>query len=238
MQTGQEVAGFGAQDPGMETNTLTPFETLAADDPRAIFASAMETARRVVAGVRPDQFDDPTPCDDFDVRLLLGHLVAVLQRVVLLGRGDDPFLVNEEITGVADDGWEQLWRENIRQVERAWADDEVLTRPMVLPWAQLPGGGMLLSYASELTSHTWDLAVATGQDVAWDGRVLGAAWEAIRWMGHDRQAMFEQVSATMPVEVRRAGPPFRNPVPVPDDAPFIDRLVAWVGRDPRWSPVT
>ena len=31
--------------------------------------------------------------------------------------------------------------------------------------------------------------------------------------------------------------PFAEAVPVPDDAPAIDRLVAWNGRDPARGPV-
>jgi hypothetical protein len=30
--------------------------------------------------------------------------------------------------------------------------------------------------------------------------------------------------------------PFADAVPVPEDAPAIDRLVAWQGRDPHWRP--
>jgi hypothetical protein len=30
--------------------------------------------------------------------------------------------------------------------------------------------------------------------------------------------------------------PFGPVVPVPGDAPPIDRLVCWQGRDPRWRP--
>lgn len=35
---------------------------------------------------------------------------------------------------------------------------------------------------------------------------------------------------------RPPGIPFADAVPVPDDAPAVDRLVAWQGRDPRWRP--
>ena len=40
----------------------------------------------------------------------------------------------------------------------------------------------------------------------------------------------------LPAAERPPGVPFADAVPVPDDAPVIDRLVAWQGRDPHWRP--
>ena len=39
----------------------------------------------------------------------------------------------------------------------------------------------------------------------------------------------------LPAEGRRADPVRRPVQPVADDAPAIDRLVAWTGRNPAWS---
>jgi len=88
---------------------------------------------------------------------------------------------------------------------------------------------------SEVTVHTWDLATATGQAPAWDPHVLEAAFASIRGglPAEDRQAIFDAIAQQMPPERRAPGPPFANAVPVPDDAPLLDRLVAWTGRTPR-----
>ncbi|GAA1511493.1 hypothetical protein [Nocardioides humi] len=40
----------------------------------------------------------------------------------------------------------------------------------------------------------------------------------------------------MPAEPRGGEIPFGPVVPVADDAPAYDRLVAWTGRDPQWQP--
>jgi len=53
--------------------------------------------------------------------------------------------------------------------------------------------------------------------------------------GGDRLAAFERIIASMPEERRPLRPAFLDVVAVADDAPLIDRLVAWTGRDPGWS---
>ena len=71
---------------------------------------------------------------------------------------------------------------------------------------------------SEITTHTWDLACATGQRPAFDDGVVGLSLATMQ--------------IALPPEMRGGEVPFAAPVPVADDAPAIDRLVAWVGRRP------
>lgn len=205
---------------------------LAEDDPRALFGRAVALAGSVISSVSPDQLDAPTPCTEYDVRTLLGHLTTVLHRVTALGRGQDPFALPE--VQVADDGWVEAWFDVVEDARSAWSDDDTLTRVMRLPWAELPGSGMLAMYTCEVTLHTWDLATATGQQPAWDERVVGVAYEALRRAlpGPGRTAILEAVVAEMPPEHREGGLPFAEPVHVATDATLIDRLVAWSGRRP------
>lgn len=206
-----------------ENITATPSTaTLAADDPRSYFARAVRIGGTVIGAVRPDQLTGRTPCDDYDVRLLTGHLVSVLRRVAAVGRGESPFSVPQETTGVADDGWLAAWQAAAHEVQDVWSDDAVLDKMLTLPWTSLPGRVALPIYVSEVTTHTWDLAVATGQSPAWDDEVAGYGLAAMR--------------QAAPPEMPRGGEvPFAAVVDVPSDAAPIDRLVAWTGRDPRWS---
>lgn len=198
-------------------------------DPRPILDRAIATGGSVVAGVRPDQLTAPTPCPEMDVRAMLAHLVAVLDRIAALGHGDDPFAVTE--THADDDAWSDAWARSARRAAEAWRDDAVLGQPMTLPWIQGSGAEVLASYFSELTVHTWDLATATGQHPDWDDTVVTAALAARDILpAENRRALFEEISAAMGLE--EVAIPFAEAVPVPDDASAIDRLVAWNGRDP------
>jgi uncharacterized protein (TIGR03086 family) len=199
-------------------------------DPRPILDRAIATCGAVIAGVRPEQLTKPTPCTDMDVRALLAHLVGVLDRVAVLGNGGNPFAVGD--IAVADDRWPDAWREAGRRAADAWSDDSVLERPMALPWIEGSGAEVLASYFSELTVHTWDLATATGQQPDWDDAVVAAAFDAARRIlpAENRRALYEQVSAARGFD--EVAVPFAEAVPISEDAPAIDRLVAWNGRDP------
>ena len=198
-------------------------------DPRTILDRAITIGGSVVAAVRPDQLTAPTPCSEMDVRAMLGHLVGVLDRIAALGRGEDPFAVIE--TPAPDDGWSDAWTASARRATDAWSDDAVLDGPMALPWVQGTGADVLASYFSELTVHTWDLATATGQRPDWDDAVVDAALAARDFLpAENRRALFEEISASMGLD--EVAIPFAEQIRVSDDAPAIDRLVAWNGREP------
>jgi uncharacterized protein (TIGR03086 family) len=234
------VTGSVAEDGDMtnDTGTSTTAVLTAADDPRPLFARAVRIGGEVVAGVRPDQLGDPTPCDEYDVRTLLDHLLLVLRRVAAMGRGDDPFGPDVLASPtVPDDGWPAAWAAAAQAVEEAWADDWALARIIRLPWMEGNGATTLVVYLNELTVHTWDLAVATGPQPTWDAEVLALAFDGIRFLPPTgRPALFAQSKAQMPADFRDWSDPFADAVPVPDDAPLVDRLVAYNGRDVnRWS---
>lgn len=206
-------------------------ETPVLADPRSTFANAVALTTAVIGRVGPHQLSNPTPCEELDVEGLLGHLVTVLRRVAALGRGDDPF--GPDVMAPVEGELREMWMAAAEDVEAAWADDAVLGRTMRLPWAETTGAAMLVSYLNEITVHTWDLATATGQRPAWDPQILTLAFDGIRFLpGENRAAMFDSLRAGMPAGQRDFADPFADAVPVAEDAPLIDRLVAWNGRRP------
>ncbi|HWE57801.1 MAG TPA: TIGR03086 family metal-binding protein [Acidimicrobiales bacterium] len=183
-------------------------------DIRREFALAVSVSVRVIAGVRPDQLADPTPCADFDVRGLMNHLVMVLRRVAAMGRGESPFSVTDQV----DDGrWTDEWLTAAHQCQDAWTDER-LTASIELPWTTMSGHDALAVYVSEVIVHTWDLAQATLQEADWPHPVLEAAYAAL--------------VPQMPATGRSDEIPFADAVTVADDAPILDRLIAYSGRQP------
>ena len=74
----------------------------------------------------------------------------------------------------------------------------------------------------EVIVHGWDIAVASGQSFSCPPELLEAA-----------HGFVQPTVAGNP-----DGTPglFGPPVPVPDDAPPLDRLLGLTGRDPAWQP--
>ena len=221
----------------VDTNIEAALQSLMVSvDPRPLFGRAVALGAEVIAAVPRDRFGDRTPCRDYSVRQLMGHMVDALRRVAILGRGEDPFGAPPLDPATVHDGeWLTLWRLANHEVEHAWADAEVLTRTITLPWATLPGAAQLLTYTNEITVHTWDLAAATGQLPTWDDEVVQAALAAIRVVlpAGNREATFRAILESMPPETtQQFKMPFAEAVEIADDASPIDQLVAWNGREP------
>lgn len=189
-------------------------------DPRPLFARAAALGADVIANVKPSRFDEPTPCDEYDVHALLGHLVAGVRRLAAAGRGLDADTLPLVVDDVGDEDWSAAWAAAVDEVDLVFTDD-VLAQTLTLPFAVLPAPIALTLYVAETTVHTWDLATATGQSPAWDDEVTTTADAAMR-MG-------------LPGEPRGGEVPFAPVVDIDLGAPAIDRLVAWSGRNPAWT---
>jgi uncharacterized protein (TIGR03086 family) len=228
-ETGQQATGLASYHRSM--NTTAP---VALVDPRPTLARSVALAGVTVAAVRPEQMANPTPCGTFDVRQLLGHLLGVLDRIAVVGRNkENPFARPEDFEPT-DGDWVGAWNQFARAAEAAWVDPSALTRPTMLPWAAESGALALRTYVAELTTHTWDLARATGQQPEWDDDVLAMSLAVMREIlpAAGRSEMFDAIRATMPQEMRGRPDPYQPAVPLDADAALIDQLVAHVGRDP------
>lgn len=204
-------------------------------DPRPQLADAMTVATDVMSSVRPEQLGDPTPCTGMAVRELMAHLVGVLHRVAAIGTGANPMEVDTDSLAIADDALLTAWGDAVRAVDDAWRDDASLDRPTWLPWQQGPAAEVLAaSYLSEILVHTWDLATATAQRPAFPDDAVALALEKVKTiLPADRAAAYEAARQAMGDQLRNFDDPFGPVVDVPDDAPLIDRLVGWTGRDPN-----
>src|SRR3954453_8855863 len=121
---------FGCDRRPMTTSIALP------TDPRPAFATAVGTAVDAMGAVRPDQLSGPTPCTEFDVRTLLGHLLSVLRRVAAVGRGESPFSVPQVSTDVPDDGWGAAARAAADDVLAVWATTPCSTASSRCPTAR------------------------------------------------------------------------------------------------------
>ncbi len=187
------------------------------DDPRPRYSAALSWTHGLMAAVDATRLDDPTPCAEFDVRALLGHLVSTVDRARVIGEGVEPFSSVPVITtGVADDGWADAYRATTDAMWKTWTDDGLLDRTVTAPWGDAPGRAIVWGYLNETLVHGWDLAVATGQDPETDPELAEAVLEAARHF--------------IPAEVRGGHVPFAPVVTPRPGAGPTERLANWSGH--------
>ncbi len=194
-----------------ETMTTTP----ALPDHRDDVARAQEWVAGLLAGVQRTQYGDATPCTEFDVELLIKHLIAVADRLVVLGRGEPADSVHRMAPEVPVD-LVAAYRERMAAARETWADDAALTRMVEVPWGQAPGAAVLGVYLSEHLTHGWDLAVATGQASEADPELAAKALRG--------------VEPAVPPERRGSPVPFGPVVEPSPDAGPTERLANFLGR--------
>jgi uncharacterized protein (TIGR03086 family) len=185
---------------------------------RDLFADALAMAEQVVAAVAPGDLERPTPCADWDVRDLLGHLVATVRQADKVGRG-----ARVSVAGVVRlerrDRWAATFGAAARKAHAAWSEAEPPPTDVPLPWGLVPAPVVLSGFVLELVAHSHDMAVSLGRAESLDER-LG-------------EAALRIAERLLPPALRGESDAFAEPVPVASAAGVYARLAAFLGRTPR-----
>ena len=122
----------------------------------------------LVAGVRPGQWQDGTPCSQWDVRMLVHHLLYEQRWVPPLMEGLTIEHVGDRFEGDLMGGdaamWPGLLASSIEQAHAAVARPGALDRTVHLSFGDASGREYVMQLTADLAIHAWDLARATGQD--------------------------------------------------------------------------
>ena len=135
-----------------------------------------------VGGCRVGQFGDPTPCSEWDVEALLGHILSVISSYSVLPAGDHA--AARPVASIADGQHEQVYAALARDALAAWTRPGALERPCPHVMGVMPGARALAIHTSDLLLHGWDLAVATGQDATIDPELGELALATLRDVLH------------------------------------------------------
>jgi uncharacterized protein (TIGR03086 family) len=187
-----------------------------ANDPRPMLVRALDQTQALIDTIGADELTLPTPCPEYDVRTLLGHLMTVVGRIELGLTGGNPLDLPTVTEGVDD--FQGTWKERRTKVDSTLANDAVLTQICTLPWATVPGAAAIAAYTGELTTHSWDLAKATNRTDLLDDSLAEYCLPLVRQF--------------IPADQRGGHVPFGPVVPVADSASPYDQLAGWQGRRP------
>lgn len=167
----------------------------------------------LIANLSSDDRERSTPCDQWTVHDLLAHMCSGGHMVAGGLQGEAP---PADAADHLADGPAAGWVGTVAHM-RAAATPEALAATHQMPFGEVPGEMAMSVIVADQATHAWDLARATGQDLAMDDELAG--WALDVW----RQVV--------PAE-GRTGDGFAPAVEVPESAPAIDRLVGYTGRRP------
>jgi uncharacterized protein (TIGR03086 family) len=170
-----------------------------------LFARASEWTNDKVDGA-VTKLDAPTPCDEWDVRTLMNHMLETQRYFANSARGEDASLSPDPPELLGDDPAAQF-REGRADTLRTFGEPGVIEKT---------GPALGIAFSDQLL-HGWDLAVATGQDSTMPDGLAEAAYDMIhgRFTDEQRKGVFKPEIAVGP------------------DATAQEKLLAYVGRQPQ-----
>ena len=187
------------------------------NDIAALHRRALDRTGVVVAGVRPDQLDGPTPDQEWDVRALLNHLVAGNLWAAELAAGKTIDEVGDRLDGdVLGDDPLAAYDRSASAARAAFEAPGALDAACAVSYGPVPGSVYAGHRFIDVFIHGWDLARATGQDPSLDPELVAACTEVL-----EPQLAMLQGSGL-----------FGTPVEVPARADAQTRLLASLGRHP------
>jgi uncharacterized protein (TIGR03086 family) len=174
-------------------------------DPLDLYGRASEWTLSKVAGATAD-LSASTPCDEWDVRALMNHMLDTEQYFAGRARGED-------VSRPSPTPPQLLGDDPVADFQRA--RDDILSTFGQEGVVERTGPSLGIAFCDQLL-HGWDLARATGQDAAMPDGLAAVAYDMIHGMMGEGQR----------------GGAFKPEVPVPEDASAQDRLLGFTGRNP------
>ena len=184
-------------------------------------AAAAESAR-IVGGVRGDQLSAGTPCNDWDTRELLNHIILWTAYSAERRARDEQVpdeLMNKDF--VAEPGYAADYAAQLDKAVAAWSDPAAWQRNLNVMGTPTPAADVAALLIAEMVLHGWDAAKASGQ----------------RYTARDDVAAAVLTAVEANAELFRKYQGFADAVPVPASASALDRALAASGRDPAWTPI-
>jgi uncharacterized protein (TIGR03086 family) len=183
-------------------------------------APAADRVVRLLDAITDDRLAAPTPCSETTVGDLLSHVLGLAEAFRGAAAKEPDPGPPPSAPPALDPHWRRLLPQRLDALVVAWRDPAAREGMAHAGGVEMPAAEMAVVALDELVLHGWDIARATGQ-------VYDADPASV-------QACFGFVAPA----VRPEGVPglFGPPVPVPEDAPMLDRLVGLSGRDPSWTP--
>jgi uncharacterized protein (TIGR03086 family) len=187
--------------------------------------AAADEVARVVAGVRDDQLDNPTPCEGTSVAALLDHFVGLtLAFRHAAEKSPLPSRPSASAHELVPD-WRTRLPAQLSALAEAWRAPSAWEGTAEAGGVEMPAPAMAAVALDELVVHGWDLAVATGQTYSVSDTDAQACMAFAGAVGESAEERLGLYGLRVPVPARGAGtgPAARAHGPRPGVAPVATR---------------
>jgi uncharacterized protein (TIGR03086 family) len=175
---------------------------------------------QLVRQVGPGQWDGATPCTEWNVRSLVGHLITgrhvyrgflegvpVAELRLMLQRPDEA--AGEDPVAACESA--------VRSIRAAFEQPGALERTVHHTIGDMPGRQLLVQLVADCVVHSWDLATAIGADPGLDEQLV--------------ELSYEFYLPLMQKDAVYAYGWFKPPAsPLPEGATALERLLYLLGR--------
>jgi uncharacterized protein (TIGR03086 family) len=193
-------------------------------------------ARELIAlaeGVTDDMLQAPTPCGDYTVADLLGHVMGLTIAFRDAGaKAGTPSQDAEPGRVTLEDGWRDQLPGRLLDMAAAWRAPQAREGLTKVGGGTMPATIAGQAGLNELVIHGWDLARGTGQPYRVDEASAQAAADFLSLASAGTQEPQEPQKPQGSEPGQRG--PFGPAVDVPVGASVLDRAVGLSGRDPHW----
>lgn len=128
------------------------------------YGAALSWVADRMGSVAPAELDLPTPCEEFTVRALTGHLLGTAYRALGTASGESTRHVPHVVTDVRDEELAPTYAALAASVTARWHEFRDGNRLVVAPWGECSARRAVEGFTIETLVHGWDLAMATGHD--------------------------------------------------------------------------
>ena len=178
-------------------------------DPLVAHQRAQDAFAGVLAGVSPEQLGAATPCSEWTIQDLIEHVIGGNEHVgIWSGSTDEP--------PARPDNLVAAHRAAAAAAQDIFAGPDGMSTMFKLPFAEVPGQMFIGMRTSDVLTHAWDLAAATGQSTDLDPELAAEQLAAVR--------------AFVGPQFRGAGKPFGEEQPCASERAPADQLAAFLGR--------
>ncbi|MDE3074251.1 MAG: TIGR03086 family protein [Chloroflexota bacterium] len=180
-----------------------------------LYVQAMAATQRFVDAVRPDQWHNPTPCSEWDVKTVANHIIGENLWAGELFAGKTIADVGNRLDGdLAGSDPAAAYQRSIGLAEAAVETPGAMKATVHLSFGDFSGADYASQLFMDLLVHGWDIAKGSGQDARLDPNLVEACLP---------------IAEKLTREWRSAGV-FGDELQVPADGTPQTKLLALFGR--------